>query len=141
MTHSKECMDNFDAWQKEMDAYNEQWENHCGECSGWGGRYYSYDPSPAGVGLSPGSFTDFDTCPHCIDLGHCPRCSAAWNPLQPNPLEDDEAACPNCGWTVNTPGAPESPECFCYEEHLWDDQEAKEYFAKNQEPYTGEVED
>jgi hypothetical protein len=31
-------------------------------CHGWGGRRYSYDPSPAGVSLASGSICAFDSC-------------------------------------------------------------------------------
>ena len=43
-----------------------KWPDHCPYCKGHGGTYSEYDSSPAGVGLAPGTMTDFEPCEHCI---------------------------------------------------------------------------
>ena len=89
-----------------------KWPDHCPYCKGHGGTYSEYDPSPAGVGLAPGTMTDFEPCEHCIgadagkqviviqdqepyeetfQLGYCPRCHKLMNAELDNP-------CPHCGW-------------------------------------------
>jgi len=52
-------------------------KTYCRSCLGRGEWRESYDPSPSGVGLSPGSMWDVGPC-GCIDheLPRCPRCGA-----------------------------------------------------------------
>ena len=72
------------------EKYKSDWPNHCTVCRGWSGIFSSYDPSPAGVALSPGNMMDFDSCEECYDKRVCCRCAA---PLG----EKDDEKCPSCG--------------------------------------------
>lgn len=116
MNHDPDCEARFAAWSAERDAYDAAWPNHCPDCRGWGGQVFSYDPSPAGVALSPGVMWDFDPCPTCYETGRCPRCDKAG-------IDEDEAKCDACGWKEGDPGSPESPECLCWmaEEYDFED--------------------
>lgn len=58
----------------DQQEYDRVWPNHCSNCDGWGVFYSKYDPSPAGVSLSPGYMVDVEVCEKCIDQGICPRC-------------------------------------------------------------------
>ena len=82
--HDERCIARIAARQ----AYDLLWPNRCETCKGWGGQWYSFDPSPAGSrapSLGPGSMQDFDTC-ECINRGDCPRCGQKlagpmWRPV------------------------------------------------------------
>ncbi len=82
--HDERCIARIAAQQ----AYDLLWPNRCETCKGWGGQWYSFDPSPAGSrapSLGPGSMQDFDTC-ECINRGDCPRCGQKlagpmWRPV------------------------------------------------------------
>lgn len=113
-THTKECNTAFAAHEKAVSEYEAKWPNYCRKCKGWSGFWSSYDPSPSGVALAPGSMLDFDTCPECWDKGKCARCSGhvdtdAW---------DEGDVCPGCGFIFGgDDGLPAEPECWCgYEE-------------------------
>lgn len=58
------------------EEYDKRYPGYCRACHGWGGDFYSYDPSPSGVGLSAGSIQMGDPCPHCVEQDRCPRCGA-----------------------------------------------------------------
>ena len=110
-----ECKAQHAEWEKARDAYAAKWPRYCRHCQGWGYFEYSYDPSPAGVSLSPGTMTDSDPCHKCIEEGVCPRCGKQvfddddWDSGEP-------IVCPKCGWKEAAPDAIESePECVCYE--------------------------
>lgn len=63
------------ALQAERYQYAQRWPNYCHHCEGEGIRTYSFDPSPAGVSLSPGVMYDSDPCPKCLEESRCPRCA------------------------------------------------------------------
>lgn len=109
-------------WQARWQA---RWPNSCSHCEGNGGFYSSYDPSPSGVSLSPGSIMDWDPCPDCTEKGICPRCG---NDLPLIAYKDDETGewavdpdetdankpCLRCGWNPNAPDfCPPEMECWC----------------------------
>lgn len=103
--------------------YIEAWPGHCTNCHGWGGFVESYDPSPAGVALSPGSIQEYDPCPECLENRLCPRCGSSvdsyedWDAGQP-------ARCPGCGFIEEeTPGRPfaDNEPCSCMEPEEPDD--------------------
>lgn len=106
-THSKECQSAIDQRSSDIAAWEIAWPNHCKTCHGWGGFYSTYDPSPSGVSLGPGTMDDFDTCPDCSDRDLCPRCGVSLP-------HDFVASCKACGWTTDTPGRPEPAECTCW---------------------------
>ena len=62
------------AFEALCDDYEKSYPKHCRRCGGWGGKWTNYDPSPAGIALSAGYMTEFETCEHCIGSDHCPRC-------------------------------------------------------------------
>lgn len=74
--HTAQCIEAQAAHQQVVDEYNRQWPKHCTTCGGWGGSVSYYDPSPSGVGLSPGYMTEYDPCPDCTEQNRCPRCGA-----------------------------------------------------------------
>jgi hypothetical protein len=113
MKHSKECIEfTAKSIQHQLDFLTKH-PHYCKHCNGWGGHASTYDPSPAGVCLSAGSFGDFDPCRHCE--GKCPVCA--------DPLDDDEEHCTNCDTTRGQDGIPDPPECLCWME------EENEYYA------------
>jgi len=113
MEHFKDCVEAQKRYEDAVEAYRKKWPDHCKNCGGWGGFYGEYDPSPAGVSLSPGHMTEFDPCPECMEEGICPRCGEKvwdWNEV----AEDAQGPCSNCGWTEGEDeGLPEAPECWC----------------------------
>lgn len=110
MMHQSECLKAQAERNALRDAYAEKWPNYCKTCEGAGGRSYSYDPSPSGVGLSAGWFTEFDPCRDCVEKGVCPRCAAKWTDAE-NPPE----VCPACGWDARKADAmPPAHECCCW---------------------------
>ncbi len=99
----------YQLWVAESSQYQADYPNYCRRCDGWGGRWVSYDPSPRGISLAPGTMQDFDACPNCLDLGKCPRCMTD--------LCDeggDIAQCPNCSLDTEEEfdGYPPQPEQF-----------------------------
>lgn len=72
--HTDECEAANARLRAEREAWEKRWPNYCRECEGFGGRTYSYDPSPAGVSLSSGTMQDFDPCEACGEHDLCPRC-------------------------------------------------------------------
>lgn len=101
--------------------YTAEWPDHCEQCNGWGGATSYYDPSPAGVGLSPGSFADYEPCFTCLEEGKCPRCSGPAD-LVESPDGDEYYACTVCGWDElkKLPGVPDDVpfhmDCTCWED-------------------------
>lgn len=95
----------------QIQAWDEKWPDHCERCLGSGGFLGRYDPSPPGVGLSPGWFYEWDPCPDCVEKSVCPRCSASIG-------DDPDVPCSKCGWLENSkePERPRPVECGCWEE-------------------------
>ena len=115
--HTDDCWDAIEVQQAAIDAWKRQWPLHCQICHGEGGKSSSFDPSPAGVSLSPGSFYGFDPCESCVSWGRCPRCGhgdvgvGIPEKSDPEPLE----TCPECGWTQTPECMPPQPaECTCF---------------------------
>jgi len=107
--HTAECLARWRPYEERRRAWAAAHPNHCPHCEGWGGFASCYDPSPAGVGLSPGCMPDWDPCPKCLERGVCPRCG------QETLVPDDEPeACTSCGWSMSDPdGMPPPYECGC----------------------------
>jgi hypothetical protein len=78
----------------ERAAWEAQHPKFCRHCGGHGGFYSSFDPSPAGVSLAPGSMTDYDACSECVEKGICPVCGHTT-------LNDEGASCASCGWNYD----------------------------------------
>jgi hypothetical protein len=102
-----ECRAAFAEYSRQCREYEERWSDHCDTCHGAGGWMVAYDPSPAGVALSPGFMWEFEPCQDCEGL--CPRCA---QPMDHN----EDTPCPHCGWNWGKSegdAMPESPECWC----------------------------
>jgi hypothetical protein len=130
--HTYECLEAQRAHVRRAQEYKVRWPNYCRACDGWGGFATSYDPSPAGVGLSPGSIPDFDPCVECSETpdlldSRCPRCGKRWLDFGPVDTDDPgeaveawfeaEAPCPSCSWNwghSKNDGLPIGPDCACY---------------------------
>ncbi len=109
-----ECKAAFQKYREATTAYNEQWPDACEKCKGAGKFGYSYDPSPAGVALSPGRMYEEEPCPNCAEKGICARCGKGGLP--------EEGPCKHCGFNYDS-AAPEPPECLCWveeEKEMWD---------------------
>jgi superfamily II DNA or RNA helicase len=106
-----------------VQRYLSEWPNYCEDCGGWGGHYSTYDPSPSGVGLSPGFMTDYDPCETCVENDICPRCGENTISLIDGKSED-WYECKSCRWDDRQgfEGMPQDPpmppECNCWERHL-----------------------
>lgn len=108
--HSPECQKESNERLAARERWILEWPNYCKTCDGAGSSYSTYDPSPAGVSLGPGSMTDVSICPDCAEKGICSRCGhQAWNP----DTDDCSTPCTNCGWDGED-RLPPQPECYCY---------------------------
>ena len=72
----------------------------------------SYDPSPDGVSLGSGHFTEFDPCETCYCKGKCPRCGGLMALGQD--LLEEETPCAWCGFIEGAEGMPPVYECSCW---------------------------
>lgn len=106
--HTVGCLEREKLALAAREEYTGKWPNFCKKCRGWGGFASTYDPSPAGVSLSPGFMYDFDVCPACVEEGICPRCGE-------QSLDEEGNVCSSCGWTSDDEGLPPMHECFCWE--------------------------
>lgn len=106
--HSKSCLDEQARHRTEVEAWLARWPGYCEECQGRGGRTIHYDPSPAGVALSPGWMSEFEPCDECVGAGRCGRCGA--------PMTEADKACAACGWSCGDglPVGLDGP-CECWE--------------------------
>lgn len=119
MKHTVEC----DAASARSDAaiaeYVRLWPDYCKPCRGTGGHGHSYDPSPAGISLSPGRMYDWEKCSECVCKCICPRCgTGSLVDYGTDHDEDstDDIRCSDCGWPWKTKGAPEPYDgCACWE--------------------------
>jgi len=107
----------------EIEKYTSEWPDYCVACGGWGGHYSSYDPSPAGVSLSPGYMIEYDPCRVCVEQLICPRCGKETINLVES-RGGDTYLCAGCGWKESTTaGLPQDPphytECTCWEMGLY----------------------
>ncbi|MEK6860492.1 MAG: hypothetical protein AABY07_00845 [Nanoarchaeota archaeon] len=118
MTHSQQCIKNQAKTEKEREEYLKRYPNYCRKCNGEGGESFSYDPSPAGVSLSPGFMIEFEPCDTCTEKGICARCGY----IYPEVLDDDnyyqidDEKCPVCQFEAGKTYPIPSHECFCYED-------------------------
>lgn len=117
MNHAPYCLDFNEKVAKALREFEWKYPNYCRACGGTGEVCEFFDPSPAGVSLSPGSMMECDPCALCIDDGNCPRCSAPAI-VDRGPLLHE--GCSNCGWqsSVSAP-APPPGECTCYDDEEW----------------------
>jgi len=116
--HSEECLAASIRHELTRIGYALQWPDHCQACGGWGGSFYHYDPSPAGISLGSGYMTDCDPCQVCSENGRCPRCNA-----ESLNDENEYASCDQCGWNMEeSVGMDEPFECVCWDwnEPDWD---------------------
>jgi hypothetical protein len=63
--HTAECDAEAAKSKAAVVAFYEKWPKAHKGCKAVGGFYSTYDPSPAGVALSPGRMTDYDPCEEC----------------------------------------------------------------------------
>lgn len=124
--HSDSCAKNIAVYESLVEEYRKRWPHYCRFCGGLGGFGYSFDPSPAGVSLSPGCYWDFEPCEEC--MGRCPRCyrensddgygqTHTMFTVKNSRGEMVRPTCGYCGFVLeDTRGLPQKPECFCYDE-------------------------
>jgi hypothetical protein len=95
--------------------YDRTWPRYCRSCNGRGQWHETYDPSPAGVCLGPGTLTAAGPCPDCIEAARCPRCARLFTRLHDDAgqILGLDLPCAYCGWQEQDPGRPELPECWC----------------------------
>lgn len=110
--HTQACIDIQTMISTRRFAYAQRWPNHCTDCEGWGGHTSSYDPSPAGVSLGGGSFTEFNPCETCYCNGLCPRCGGPMTDGQE--LFDEDTPCPSCGFKEGDAGMEQQSNCGCW---------------------------
>lgn len=113
--HTKNCMEyTYQSWQ-EIAAYAKQWPRYCRKCNGQGQFEDRYDPSPAGVSLGSGFYTDYEPCDSCTGKLLCARCG------EEGLNGEGEGPCSYCGWNYGD-YAPGIYECCCYEVEmmLWE---------------------
>jgi hypothetical protein len=113
------CKKSRSRYYEKKAAFITKWPNYCRKCSGLGGKFETDDPSPAGVGLSPGFMTTFVECDGCLFAYKCPRCKAGIS------FDDSfgNIYCKDCGWDSDEAESdnhgvyclPPEPECLCYE--------------------------
>ncbi len=98
----------YEVYKKALAEWQAKWPAACEECGGWGGESYSYDPSPAGVSLAPGSMTGFEPCgaAGCVFDGNCARCMRPTLSEIPGVFDEGEGPCKHCGWNYDD-GAPQ----------------------------------
>ena len=127
--HTDQCQRQHTFAKVERARYTARWPRYCHTCKGEGALYYTYDPSPAGVSLAPGSMEDCDPCPDCVERGICPRCGEqvwdddSWDMFPSTPL-----VCGLCGWNEHkSNGLPPEGECCCWAE--WERKELVDWAA------------
>lgn len=112
MNHTSQCLEAMERRQREREEYATLWPHHCKRCEGAGGTSYSYDPSPSGVGLSPGGYWEFEPCEACD--GHCPRCGAE---APQDWVDGGSSTCTHCGWSWGHHKGDVCPppyeDCYC----------------------------
>ena len=111
--HTPECWAEITAHWDTADKWVQDHPNYCRNCGGGGGFVSSYDPSPAGISLAPGSMQEFDYCGECVEQGNCPECGQKM--FDPNEYDWSEPIiCPHCGWKEEeTTGMPQGYQDFC----------------------------
>ena len=80
--------------------FERQYPKYCRKCGGQGYIEYSYDPSPAGVSLSPGRMYDTEPCIECTERGVCPLCT------RPLTRDSDNRTC-GCPENIYAPSPPD----------------------------------
>lgn len=129
-THSQACILAYEHYQKELADWLSRWGyTYCQECKSYGVLTDTYDPSPAGVGLSSGWMESEEPC-SCTSLDNdreqprCPRCGTDWEISydgEGDPIcliTEQGFPCPSCEWNWGKgldDTLPVEPECFCDE--------------------------
>ena len=72
--HKAKCLEAMEEVAEAQAEYDRKWPKHCRECNGWGGFWFTFDPSPSGVSLGSGYMVDANPCEACVEKGICPRC-------------------------------------------------------------------
>jgi len=132
-SHTGFCKQSRSAYYEKKAKFISQWRGYCRTCSGLGGKYDMFDPSAAGVSLSPGYMIEFEPCPDCLEKDACPRCGERGLDIDP----DDRARCGHCSWTEENAESdfsgeyclPPEPECLCFEDDIPD------VYLENQDLY------
>ena len=113
--HTASCNKRQKEYKNTVADFTARFPTYCRTCRGWGTITYQDDPSPAGVGLSPGTMEFIEPCPKCVELGHCQQCMSRG-------LNIDGTECQDCGWhyregedNPDPPGLEEQPDCGCYD--------------------------
>lgn len=107
-----DCIKHRKITEAKIAEYERQWPNHCQECRGHGFTTDLFDPSPSGITqLGSGKVPDVSICPHCLEIGKCPRCGEiAW----PDMAEYNGQPCPHCGYVEGeTWGKLDEHVCQC----------------------------
>lgn len=114
--HTDACLVKKAGRALERSCYRAFYPKYCTHCHGEGGVASSYDPSPPGVGLSPGDMYDWEDCLFCLAKGICPRCGTENHESWRQEIEDKDAPCPACKLVVFTDnaGLPPLLECDCF---------------------------
>ena len=90
--------------------FEKRYPHYCHTCNGWGTLPELYDPSPDGIGLSPGFLVMHEPCHACEGSEHIPTCSLCGQIL----ASDGTRLC-TCPLNL---GYPETPPCECWEHML-----------------------
>jgi hypothetical protein len=114
LQHTAACVHRRERYMADLAMWEAKWPGYCRRCGGKGMIEYSFDPSPAGVSLAPGTMTDADPCPVCLEHGWCPRCGKALT----TDYENSSTWCEACEWNGQNDFecAPVEPKCECWME-------------------------
>lgn len=118
--HDGDCAEVILESERELRRFQDEWPHYCRTCAARGEHHYEEDPSPSGVGLSPGTICFYDPCV-CTENGFCPRCGTrAWDV---DSGEDVGEECASCSWRFDdaTKHAPPVAPCVCFERDCPDD--------------------
>ena len=126
MKHNEWCIAQQEKYKSAKADFEEMWPKYCKHCGGYGYFMYAYDPSPAGVSLSPGYMIDVDICPECegADEPKCSLCGVSFpfggfTEKQAEEVDGDMVGTKTCGCPINA-GMPVEHECVCwYEKGQW----------------------
>lgn len=116
--HTRDCIKRQEAYDKLLKEFKEGWPDFCQKCNGWGIIEGPPDMVPYGSTWVPLPGTGHDSCPDCLEQYKCPRCGREQPDEHCYDNWSDDCVCFYCGWREldnDYHGAPEPPECYCYE--------------------------